>query len=125
MATKYVDDGPKFQSGYSLYLQTLVKVANFAQVVEELVYPGLVVLDKGVEGHHVGLLGIGRLVGQVLEQLGNQCKSSSGVFAGQSIDEHVSLGGDNRWVDESQEEEASNQRANGKVGGIGVFSLMN
>lgn len=65
-----------------LYLQTLIKVANFAQVVEEFVYPGLVVLDKGVEGHHVGLLGVRRLVGQVLKQLGDQCECSSGVLAG-------------------------------------------
>lgn len=53
------------------YLQALVEITNFAQIVEELVYPGLVVLDKRVESHHVGLLGVGGLVGQVLEQLGN------------------------------------------------------
>ena len=53
------------------YLQALVEIANLAKIVEELVYPGLVVFDKGVESHHVSLLGVGRLVGQVLEQLGN------------------------------------------------------
>lgn len=52
-----------------------------------------------------------------------QSKGSPGVLAWQAIDKHIGLRSDNGRVDEAQEEESSNQRADGKVRGVRVFSL--
>lgn len=53
----------------------------------------------------------------------HQRKSSAGVFARKSIHQHICLWSNDRRVDEAQEEEAADEGADGKVGGIWVFSL--
>jgi hypothetical protein len=45
------------------------------------------------------------------------------VFAWKPVNEHVGLWGDNGRVDEAQEEESTDQRADGKVGGIWILAL--
>ena len=57
--------------GKHKYLEGLVEIANFAKLVQEAVDLRLVVLDEGVEGGHVHLLRVRRLVGKVLEHLRN------------------------------------------------------
>lgn len=46
------------------------------------------------------------------------------MFAWQTIDKHVGLRSDDSRVDETQEEESSNQRADRKVRGVRVLSLL-
>ena len=53
------------------HLERLVEIADLTKLVQESVNPRLVVLDEGVEGGHVCLLCVGRLVGKVLEHLRN------------------------------------------------------
>jgi len=53
------------------HLERVVKVGHLAQRVEELVHARLVVVDERLQAHHVGLLGVARLVGQVLQHLGD------------------------------------------------------
>lgn len=40
------------------HLKGIVEIADFAKIVQELVDPRLIVLDKWVQGDHVGFLGI-------------------------------------------------------------------
>lgn len=51
------------------YLESVVKVSDFAKTVQELIDSCLVVFHKGIESCHVGLLRIRRLVGQILKHL--------------------------------------------------------
>ena len=53
------------------HLESIVEVANFAEVVKELVDASLVVLHKGVEGHHIRFFGVRGLICQVLQHLGD------------------------------------------------------
>lgn len=46
------------------------------------------------------------------------------MLARKSIHKHIRLRGDNSRIDEAQEKEAADERADGKVGGIWVFSLL-
>ena len=48
------------------YLKSIVEVADFTEVVQELVDAGLVGFDEGVEGDHVSLLCVRWLVCEVL-----------------------------------------------------------
>ena len=48
------------------HLQGVVEVRDFTKVVQELVNPGLVVLDEGIKCDHVRFLSIGWLVGKIL-----------------------------------------------------------
>jgi hypothetical protein len=52
-------------------LKSFVEVADFAEIIQELVDPGFIVLYKRIESHHVRLLRVGRLICQVLQHLGN------------------------------------------------------
>jgi hypothetical protein len=54
-----------------IHLERVVEVGDVAQRVEELVHARLVVVDEGLERHHVRFLGVRRLVGEVLEELGD------------------------------------------------------
>ena len=51
------------------HFKGVIKIANLAQVVEELVDTGLVVLNEWVQCDHVRFLCVRRLVGQILEHL--------------------------------------------------------
>lgn len=53
------------------YLERFIEVANFTQIIEELVDASFVVLNEGVQRHHVGFLGVGGLVGQILQHFGD------------------------------------------------------
>jgi len=52
-----------------VYLESIVEIADFAQIVQELVDARLVIFDERIEGHHILFLGIRRLVRQVLKHL--------------------------------------------------------
>jgi hypothetical protein len=45
------------------------------------------------------------------------------VFRRNPVDQHVRLRGDDRWVDETKEEEPADKRAHRYVGSLWVFSL--
>lgn len=51
------------------HLKSVVEVSDLAEVVQELVDPRLVVLHERVQRHHVCLLRVRRLVGQILQHL--------------------------------------------------------
>lgn len=57
-----------------VYLKSLIEVPDFAEIIQELVDPGFIVLYKRIERHHVRLLGIGRFICQVLQHFGNLAK---------------------------------------------------
>lgn len=97
------------QSHVLVQLERLVKVSNLTQLVQELVHPCLVAVDERVERLHVRLLGIAWLVGQVLQHLGDKRQCSPRVLARVSVNQHVCLRRNDGWVDETKEEEASNQ----------------
>ena len=50
-------------------LKSLIKVSDFAQIVQELIDASLVVLNEGIQRHHVRLLGVRRLIREVLKHL--------------------------------------------------------
>jgi hypothetical protein len=52
-----------------LYLESVVKVADFTKTVQKLVDSCLVVFHKWIEGCHVSFFGVGRFVCQVLKHL--------------------------------------------------------
>jgi hypothetical protein len=121
------------------YLESVVKVANFAKTVQELVDSCLVIFHKWIERCHVRFFRIRRFVCQVLEHFCDlqsrsteprspivhtyQSQRPSRVLGRNSVDQHVRLRRDHRWIDESKEEESSDKRANGYVGRLGIFSL--
>ena len=105
-----------------VHFQTLVKVLHLTQVEHELVDALLVLLDEGVQLDHVGLLGVGGLVGEVLQHLGDQRQRAPRLVAGHGVDQHVRSRGDNGRVDEAQEEEASDQGTDGGILGLGVLA---
>ena len=47
-------------------LQGIIKIPNLTQAVKKLVDASLIILNKGVEGHHICLLRIRRFVGKIL-----------------------------------------------------------
>ena len=121
------------------YLESVVKVADFTKAVQKLVDSCLVVFHKRIEGCHIGFLRIGRLVCQVLKhfrdlqsrsaELGSpiadtyQGQRPPRVFRRNPVDQHVRLRGDDRWVDETKEEEPADKRAHRYVGSLWIFSL--
>jgi hypothetical protein len=54
-----------------IHLERIVEVGDIAKRIEELVHPRLVVVDEGLERHHVSFFGVRGLVGEVLEKLGD------------------------------------------------------
>ena len=40
------------------HLESIIKIADFTQIVQELIDTCLVIFDEGIEGHHVLFLGI-------------------------------------------------------------------
>lgn len=54
----------------------------------------------------------------------HQSQSSSRVLSRYTVNEHVSLRCNYSWVDESKEEEATDQGGQGQVGHIWVFPLV-
>ena len=45
------------------------------------------------------------------------------MLSGYAIDQHVRLGGDNRGIDETQEEETTDEGADGVICGLWIFPL--
>lgn len=131
------------------YLEGIIKVSNITERIQELVHSSLVVVDEGVESHHVSFLCVRRLVGQILQHLRNllsprklrlekwlrkswesttdQSQSPSRVLCArwETVDEHVGLGSDDCWVDKTKEEETSDEGTNRVIGCFRVFSLFN
>lgn len=130
------------------HLKSIVEIAHFAKVVQELVDPSLVILHERVQRHHILLLGVRGLVRQVLQHLRNLCnpsthrkrssssilqgdkyrdtyqgERSSRVLRGHAVDEHVRLWRHDSRVDKSQEEESTNKRADRVVCRLRVLPL--
>jgi len=51
------------------YLQSVIKISNFAKAVEKLIDAGLIVFDEGIESDHVGFFGVRWFVRQILQHL--------------------------------------------------------
>lgn len=49
---------------------------------------------------------------------------SSRILRWNTIDQHICLRGNNSGVDESKEEETTDKRTDGIIGGVWVFSLL-
>lgn len=45
-----------------MYLKRVIEVTDFTKIVQKLIYAGFVVLDEGIERHHVCFLGVRWLV---------------------------------------------------------------
>lgn len=108
-----------------IHLELLKEVADFAELIEEGVHSSLVRLDERIQRRHVLLFCVARLVRQVLQHLGQQRQRPLRMRGRrrQAVDEHVRLRRDDRRVDESQEEEAADQRADGRIRRVGVLAL--
>lgn len=48
------------------HLESIVEIADIAKSVEEKVHSRFVVVDERIQAHHVSLLGIRRLIRQIL-----------------------------------------------------------
>lgn len=105
------------------YLERIVKVADFAQRVQEPVHPSLVHLDKRVQRGHISLFTVTRLVREILQHLGDQGQRPTRVLCWDAVDEHVRLRGDDGGIDEPEEEEPSDKRAECEFGNLWVFPL--
>lgn len=107
------------------HFEGVVEVAHLAQRIEESIHPLLVVLDERVQAHHILLLSVRRLVGKVLQHLGDEGERPSRVprRRRQVLDEHVGLRRDDGGIDEPKEEEAADEGAHGCIGRFGVLAL--
>ena len=105
------------------YFQAFIKVIHVAEVVEELRDALLVAVDERIQRHHVHLLAVRRLIGEILQHLGNERERSSSVFGRLLVDDHVRKWSDNGRIDKAQEKEATDQGANGPTRGLGVLFL--
>lgn len=63
-------------TGRKTYLKCIVEIHHFTQSIEELVDTGFVVLNEGVERHHVRFFRIRRLIREILQHLGDLFESS-------------------------------------------------
>lgn len=52
-----------------------------------------------------------------------QCKCPAGMFCRDTVNEHISLGCNNCWIDETKEEKSTNERANGIVRSFRILAL--
>ena len=122
-------------------LQGIIEVSDLAKVIKELVDARLVILNKRVECDHIGFFCVGGFVSQILQHLSNlrnrsksfghvdvgitqyQSKCPAGMFRWNTVNQHISLRCNNRWVDETKEEESANERANGVVRGFRILAL--
>jgi hypothetical protein len=59
------------ESHILIEFESVVEISNLAQIVQEMVDAGFVVLHKWIKGRHVLFLRIGWLVGKILKHFGN------------------------------------------------------
>ena len=52
-------------------LESVIKIANFTKIIQELVDPRLVIFHKRIKRDHVRFFGIGRFVRQILQHFRN------------------------------------------------------
>src|SRR5579871_2477077 len=73
--------------------------------------------------NHIRLLGITRLISQILQHLRNQSQCPSRLFLRTIVNQHIRLWSHNRRINIPQEKETPNLSTNSYFRGIWEFSL--